>query len=64
MFFSLLVICWLFVGYHFHFCIFRLELNMDLPSAQSASVGQSTAAASGEQVHYMYTNSIMSWYLL
>jgi len=29
---------------------------MDLPSAQSASVGQSTAAASGEQVHYMYTN--------
>lgn len=26
-----------------------LELNMDLPSAQQATVGQSTAAASGEQ---------------
>ena len=30
------------------FC--SLELNMDLPSAQQATVGQSTAAASGEQV--------------
>lgn len=27
-----------------------LELNMDLPSAQMSAVGQSSAAASGEQV--------------
>ena len=42
----------------FWYCFYRLELNLDLPSAQQSTVGQASASASGEQViFFIYLTS-------